>query len=155
MTAYGEPLVHAALPDGRSVVDKIFSGSDVCLAGREPASNDGHVRKSLHELATDQGKPPRRLPIRSHFLRERTCNSHQRKRQKQEIAVILADVDANAIGREVPRIKVESVPKVDMQAVISTDITIDRNSLEISGILTCSNAVQGLTEFADRPKWLQ
>ena len=42
-----------------------------------------------------------------------------------------------------------------MQADISTDLAIDRNSLEIPGLLIWSNAVQGLTEFADRPKWSQ
>ena len=132
MTAYGELLVDVALPDGRSVVDKIFSRSDICLPWREAASDDGHVRKLLHELASKYCIPPGHLPIRSHFLRERACNSHQRKRQKQEITIVLPDVDANAIGCEVQRIKVTSVPSVDMQADISTDLAIDRNSLEIA-----------------------
>ncbi len=102
MSAYGELLVGAGLPGRRSVVDKIFGRGDVCLAWREPAPDDGNLRKSLHELAANDGIPPRRLPIRPHFLREGTCNIHQRKRQKQKIAVTLPDVDANAICREVP-----------------------------------------------------
>ena len=122
-------------------MDKIFSRSDVCLTRREPASDDVYIRKSLHELATEHCISQRHLPIRPHFLRERACNIRQRKRQKQEIAVVLPDVDANAIGREVQRIKVELVPIVDVQAVISTDVTIDRNSLEIPGILAWSNAL--------------
>jgi len=63
-------------------VDKILSRSDVRLARREPASDDRHVWKSFHESATDQGIPYRRLPLRSHFLQEQTCNTHKRKRQR-------------------------------------------------------------------------
>src|SRR5438874_8510936 len=98
MSAYGELLVQAVLPDGRSIVDKIFSRSNVCLTGRAPASDDGNVWKFFHELATKHRIPRRRLPVRSHFLRERDCNIHQRKRQKQEISVVLPDVDADSIG---------------------------------------------------------